>query len=1708
MADERYLESLQYIEITKQPDKVFYQLNQPFDRRGLVITGFFGDHHSEDLTDVAIANGLTGFDSASIGTKTITATVNEFTATFRVVVYASQAPTGFLNYNVTVPLIVDSGSLSEASSSFRMFKVDPATLAVTSTDMLPYGNSAPNWITSRGGTFTGNRTLDTGLYLIRQEFKTDLRGLIKADFIDIQGGRTVLYTRHWDAGDFVSSGTMNPNSILAIAVTVRPSRYYLSGTFSTHGIEVKALHLNNTLTTLKTSNVDNPDINYSVGGTPLTSGMPFMSVSGMSVGMKDIDVTFTDSSTAPPGTFSTSFSVPIEIDPSIVASRTETSGGSAAAIYYTSLAAAVDAGTNGTPADPDFITLLNDHDFGGAVIAGGRHIALCVPDGLIKTVSRSSLSGSLFNVQAGASLKIYGGTGGASGQLIIDGNTTADSPLINVENGGTVAVMNGVTLRNNRNTGNGGAVSVNGTLVMNGEITGCEAANGGGVYIGNGGALDLHGVISFCTARDSGGGVYVKDNAIRFVQNGGEIRYNRANGSGDNGGGGVYVEMTSNGYSMEGGVVTGNIATNNKGSGVFLKGGGGGQSSNFTIGSASTAYIAQNNDVWLGENRYIKVDMPPLSAKAAYITALSAVRGGTIVSGGGITNQADVNKFVLTDGRGLVFKSDVPYNSGIVEQSELYISGSGNDTTGVGTSVLPYKSLVKAAGLVPAGSAMTIHVVGNALAGGSTTNISDKVITLVGNGAGAAIDGENARRILEIGAGGSVSIENIKLHNGSVAGSGGAVLINGGTLTMISGEISGNKADVGAGVSINSGAFNFQGGIIQGNTFNNPSAGSGSGVYVGTASSANFYMKGSAKVTHGAGNPAGNDVYLTRGKYINVTGTITGGAGISSEDGFGGTVAMRSVGGTLTYAEAAKFEMADGRFVRFSGVATPSAKIFQQTFYIASDSVNSAASDTLGNGTITRPYRSPQKPVNLINLPANSAILNRSTDNFDIVIGGSISSAYAISDGTPIGTDGMVDISGLSVTLHGYSGGMLNANNSRRVLNINGARVTLANGLTLTGGSVASGNGGGVLLTGGTLTMTGGEISDNGAYKGGGIYVVGSSASNPSLVKITGGSIRNNTATINSGNTDGGGGISIYNNAKLEMTGGRIADNESKHYGGGVYLYDTSAIFEMSGGVIIGNKALCDSQGGGGGVMADQASNFTISGGTITGNGISSGEQYGKGVYVWQDTIKMSGSAKIDTDDVHLHSNQITVTGNLTNHTEAKPVNITLNDYPSSSTRLKPILKTDPSNNALIANNYKKFYVLPVQTTGYFYTQQGSALNTDMDKGYAYLPQTVYVKGDSTGDTVANTGSTPALAKRTLNGAFGVVPGGGTITVIGQLTSTSPDQLTGENAAFAIQSKGSAASPITITGVRSGGTGAVASLVKSGNYRTLLLKNSYINLENIVISDATYNGSYGGGGIRIYSGGSLTLGEGVIVGTNSAPYGGGILVGGNTSDSNNSTVVIKSGAKIIGNRSTYTGTDKTKGGGGIHVGTRGVLIIENGALVQGNWSTSDSGGGNTTPSTREYAYGGGIQLVDGGRAAMSGGLITGNTSLTGGGVDVYAGSFTMTGGTIGGNTAWKEGGGVHLEGVESGGQNSFFIMTDGAIINNMAKNTNLSNNYPAGGGGIGNFAGSVSISGSGVVSGNTTQNSGDGSQFFQQHRTSTIYSGTHTGAWSTNDAIP
>jgi len=144
-----------------------------------------------------------------------------------------------------------------------------------------------------------------------------------------------------------------------------------------------------------------------------------------------------------------------------------------------------------------------------------------------------------------------------------------------------------------------------------------------------------------------------------------------------------------------------------------------------------------------------------------------------------------------------------------------------------------------------------------------------------------------------------------------------------------------------------------------------------------------------------------------------------------------------------------------------------------------------------------------------------------------------------------------------NIALIGY------ANNNTSLVVINGGDFTMQGKSSIRDNKyyIEDSSGGGVFVNGGNFIMSGGEISNNYAGYGGGVYV------------------------------DSGSG-------RFTMSDGKIYKNEAYKNGGGVYV--NQGIFTMIGGEIYGNNVITEF-GYGGGVYVDNTASFLMAGGTIYG---------------------------------------------------------------------------------------------------------------------------------------------------------------------------------------------------------------------------------------------------------------------------------------------------------------------------------------------------------------------------------------------------------------------------------------------------------------------------------------------------------------------------
>lgn len=167
-------------------------------------------------------------------------------------------------------------------------------------------------------------------------------------------------------------------------------------------------------------------------------------------------------------------------------------------------------------------------------------------------------------------------------------------------------------------------------------------------------------------------------------------------------------------------------------------------------------------------------------------------------------------------------------------------------------------------------------------------------------------------------------------------------------------------------------------------------------------------------------------------------------------------------------------------------------------------------------------------------------------------------------------------------------------------------------------GDLAIRNGGGILISGGSLTMYGGQISHS--------HIHGVDVRNGSF-HMHGGSI--------SYNNESGVYVSNWREGAFNLHDGTISNNNNS----GVRIY--RSIFNMYGGVIRDNiDDQSPNHSSGGGVRADGWSVFTMKGGEITGNSAD----FGGGVYLDNSNMFMYGGL-ISRNTAHVNGGGIAVRG-------------------------------------------------------------------------------------------------------------------------------------------------------------------------------------------------------------------------------------------------------------------------------------------------------------------------------------------------------------------------------------------------------------------------------------------------------------------------------
>ena len=874
-----------------------------------------------------------------------------------------------------------------------------------------------------------------------------------------------------------------------------------------------------------------------------------------------------------------------------------------------------------------------------------------------------------------------------------------------------------------------------------------------------------------------------------------------------------------------------------------------------------------------------------------------------------------------------------------------------------------WQILKKAVNLASAGDTIYIngHIISTSAADNSGEIEVRENINIQGlNGKAGDIidankDGTNKpgtlHRIFTIKIGKTLNLTDLTLQNGK-AGIGGAVISeNESVLTLDNTDIKNSEASIGGGAISTGGTLIINNdSVISGNRANQ-----GGAVY----NNGTFKISGSAKITV---DPTKNDVYLTTGKIITVTGA-------------------------LTETSVARITPADNTY-------TESREVVKGEGYILNDGDKSKFSLT-------------QKPGQTWSLQRDSA-LNALVLKKEIT---EITSWQGLQDAVNAASPGdtitvkntlIADTTTLEIsitknlTIKGRDTSVvLNADEKHRIFKVsNGATLKLKDitlkkgkgsygaGVHVTGASLelenvtitecknnaSLGEGGAIYISSssdGRLWIKGSsKILSNTAEKGAGIYIYTDSDAN----------IIEGSAEISSNicqSNGQGGGIYLYKGNLILQNNVKILNNESRvgaAGGGGVYISEHGTLTIKDSCIIQGNKAKnsdgSDITGYGGGIH--NSGKLIMEGGEIKDNEAKLG-----GAVYNNGTFKISGDAKITVDsaknDVYLPTGKvITVTDALT---EASVARISPATYPSSSNPTITVLTAD--SDVTLADQVSKFKVSD---------------DTDAKKWKINAAGELELANE----TITVT-SWKELKKAVKEGKYN------TILVNSNLT-----------AAYGTDEENYGTIEITKNMTIKGNNPSSQSIIDldhstftgialSKKHKIFKIKNdAVVRLENLELKNGYSTDS--GGGIEIVSG-NVTLSKVTIDNCTAKSNGGGIVVLGGS-------LKIENGSLIQNCKALKdTGSSTTAHGGGIFVGGNGNLEL-NGVQIYKNEAKIYGGGiytkGNTTivsaiiDENSSTLRGGGIYLV-GGTLNMLGGEIEKNTAGQGGGCYFENGTFNISG---------------------------------------------------------------------------------------------------------------
>ena len=368
-----------------------------------------------------------------------------------------------------------------------------------------------------------------------------------------------------------------------------------------------------------------------------------------------------------------------------------------------------------------------------------------------------------------------------------------------------------------------------------------------------------------------------------------------------------------------------------------------------------------------------------------------------------------------------------------------------------------------------------------------------------------------------------------------------------------------------------------------------------------------------------------------------------------------------------------------------------------------------------------------------------------------------------------------------------------NKNIEKSLIQVDGGTLNIENGATLRNNKIkaikdTATHGGAIYASNSTVNMTGGIIEKNQATRGGGIYLY------ESTMNFSAGTVQENRAerVIDKGYGNqvysAGGGIALYENSILNMSGqAKVLNNFAAEVGGGISLgtriVGKTTTLNMTGGIIDGNTA--GSSGGGIFIQAQYYSGGPgkayITAGRITNNKVDgtgkTDKEFGGGIYVngAKKSIKYKDeNGELQELNLNGANGQLYIKNVLITDNSSKWEGAGMAACPISKTTIYVTdgaaiyhNKAEKDGNDLYILSKDKFglhsgqaeYKLSKIMLGgapFNWTKQGNALTDAEHEGTLARNTDLALKVDSKGNEFTN-----ALAKVIISGNYSATRGGG-----------------------------------------------------------------------------------------------------------------------------------------------------------------------------------------------------------------------------------------------------------------------------------------------------------------------------------------------------------